>query len=82
MGQIDQHDPFETPRIAEVVERLDPRHVVFEFVWRDMAQWEAKIATQKKALNSCSWPASRGPWSSSGSSCAVATCSAASAAEL
>jgi sugar phosphate isomerase/epimerase len=57
--QIDQHDPFETSRIGEVVERLDPRHLVFEFVWRNMAQWESKIATQKKALEACLWPASR-----------------------
>lgn len=59
VGQIDQHDPFETTRIADVLERLDPRHVVFEFIWKDMAQWEEKIATQKQALAACLWPASQ-----------------------
>ena len=72
VGCIDRHEPFATPLIGTVLERLDPAHVVFEFTWSDKAQWEGKIAVQKKALHHVLWPEtpsnslSRPPYSSVG----------------
>lgn len=53
--KIDQHDPFESPEIAAVIEKIQPAHVVFEYTYKDMAHWEEKIAIQKKALQGCLW---------------------------
>ena len=48
--QIDQHDAFEDPGIARLFDWISPKYVVFEFTYRDMAEWQAKITRQKKAL--------------------------------
>jgi len=53
--RIDQHGPFETPQVAAVLDRIGPENVVFEFTFRDMPEWEAKIAAQKAALLECLW---------------------------
>jgi sugar phosphate isomerase/epimerase len=56
VGQIDRHEPFETPWVAEIFEKIDPAHVVFEFTFNSMVQWEHKIKTQKQALLNHFWP--------------------------
>ena len=56
---IDRHEAFESPGIAAVLEKADPSHVVFEFSYDDMNQWERKIAAQKNALRCFLWPDSR-----------------------
>jgi hypothetical protein len=56
VGQIDRHEPFETPWVAKIFEKIDPAHVVFEFTFNSMAQWEHKIKTQKRALLNHFWP--------------------------
>lgn len=52
---IDRHQAFESPRVAALIEKINPAHVVFEFTFKDMVQWEQKIATQKQALAGCLW---------------------------
>ena len=56
VSRIDQHEPFESPCIAAVFEKLDPDHVVFEFTFQGKTLWEEKIRTQKKALQHLLWP--------------------------
>jgi sugar phosphate isomerase/epimerase len=58
VGCIDRHDPFEEPHVAAVLEKAAPDHVVFEFTFHGMAQWENKIARQKNALRDYLWPRS------------------------
>ncbi len=48
--QIDQHDPFEEPSITRLFDWVAPEYLVFEFSYRDLGQWQAKIDRQKKAL--------------------------------
>jgi len=50
--QIDQHNAFEDAAIAELFDLISPDHVVFEFAFQSMPEWEKKIALQKKALGS------------------------------
>jgi sugar phosphate isomerase/epimerase len=56
VGRIDRHEPFKGPGIAAMLEKVDPAHLVFEFSFNGMPQWEEKIATQKRALRECLWP--------------------------
>lgn len=56
VGQIDRHETFENPAVVKVLEKSDPDHVVFEFTFNGMAQWEEKIAAQKRAMQACLWP--------------------------
>jgi sugar phosphate isomerase/epimerase len=56
IARIDRHEPFETPAVAAVLEKIAPTHVVFEFTFNDMEQWKQKISTQKNALKPCLWP--------------------------
>ena len=56
VGNIDQHEPFTYPGIAEVLEKIEPENVVFEFTFTSIDQWEEKIVAQKKALNDFLWP--------------------------
>jgi sugar phosphate isomerase/epimerase len=55
VSRIDTHDPFSLPTIGKLLELLDPRYVVFEFTFRDLAAWQKKINTQQKALEDCLW---------------------------
>ncbi|MBN1630192.1 MAG: TIM barrel protein [Thermoleophilia bacterium] len=48
--QMDQHDSFEDPEIAELFRLVSPDYLVFEFSYRDMTEWQAKIDRQKRAL--------------------------------
>jgi sugar phosphate isomerase/epimerase len=53
--QIDRHDPFTDPAIGRLFELLEPRQVVFEFSFRDRAEWEAKIGLQKRSCKEHLW---------------------------
>lgn len=48
---IDAHEPFEHPEICRLFDYIDPANVVFEFTFRDRAQWRSKVAAQKAAMN-------------------------------
>jgi len=48
--QIDQHDSFEDQGIIRLFEFISPEYLVFEFTYSDMAEWQAKIDRQKRAL--------------------------------
>jgi sugar phosphate isomerase/epimerase len=56
VGCIDQHEPFESPAVGTVLEKIAPDHVVFEYTFSGMDEWERKISVQKKALSGCLWP--------------------------
>jgi hypothetical protein len=47
---IDQHDAFEDPGIARLFDWISPEYLVFEFTYADMAEWQAKIDRQKRAI--------------------------------
>jgi hypothetical protein len=53
--EIDQHDAFDDPAIARLFDLVSPDYLVFEFAYRDLAEWQAKIDRQKRALRSV-WP--------------------------
>lgn len=55
VGRIDQHMAFEESHVGAVVEKIAPQNVVFEFTFRNMAEWEVKIAAQKTALAGTLW---------------------------
>jgi hypothetical protein len=48
--QMDQHDAFDDPGITELFRLVSPDYVVFEFSYRDGAEWQGKIDRQKRAL--------------------------------
>ncbi len=56
VSRIDRHEPFEHPRIAEVLQRADPDQVVFEYTFKNKGEWRDKIARQKRALQGYLWP--------------------------
>ena len=47
--RIDEHEAFEHPDIAELLELVDPEFVVFEFLYRTREEWFDKIRRQKAA---------------------------------
>ncbi len=49
--QIDQHEPFDDPGISRLFDWISPDYLVFEFFYGDMAEWQTKIARQKRALD-------------------------------
>jgi hypothetical protein len=51
IAAMDQHQPFSTPRCAEVVEALDPEFCTHEFVTRSLEEFRAAIARQHAAIN-------------------------------
>jgi hypothetical protein len=50
VAQVDQHDAFEDPGIAHLFDWIAPEYLVFEFSYRDLAEWQDKINRQKRAL--------------------------------
>lgn len=52
--QIDQHNAFEDQAISGLFDLIHPEHVVFEFAYRSLEEWQHKIRLQKEAL-SCSY---------------------------
>lgn len=47
---IDEHRPFCTPRVRDIIDRVQPRRLVHEFIPQNASDWVQKITTQKKAL--------------------------------
>ncbi len=50
--QVDRHQPFQTNAARCIVELIRPEYLVHEFVQRSRADWEKKLQTQQKALQS------------------------------
>lgn len=50
VNQIDQHDPFDDPGIAELFEAIDPAYVTYEFSYRSKEEWLGKIRRQRRAM--------------------------------
>ena len=48
---IDRHLPFICDGVRELVERIDPEYLVYEFLTSDTAQQKTFLAEQKRALN-------------------------------
>lgn len=48
--QVDQHQPFRTAAARRIVDAVQPRYLVHEFVPKDYEDWESKLVQQKKAL--------------------------------
>lgn len=56
--QIDSHLPFTTPRVKEIVDRIKPEYLTFEFITGSRKEQRQKLLTQKRALGLCT-PESR-----------------------
>lgn len=48
--QIDQHNAFEDQAILGLFDLIEPEHVVFEFAYRSLEEWQHKIGLQMNAL--------------------------------
>lgn len=48
--QIDRHRPFTCPGVRELIERISPDYLTFEFISNDRAEHERMLRAQKKAL--------------------------------
>jgi sugar phosphate isomerase/epimerase len=55
VARIDQHEPFESPAIGAVLEKIAPEQVVFEYTYNGLEEWERKIGVQKEALRGLLW---------------------------
>ncbi|MBN2852216.1 MAG: TIM barrel protein [Clostridia bacterium] len=50
ISQIDTHAPFLHEQIKEIVDRLSPEYLVYEFMPESLIDWESKIESQNKFL--------------------------------
>lgn len=50
--RIDQHNAFEDQAISGLFDLINPEHVVFEFAYRSLEEWQHKIRSQKQAMAS------------------------------
>lgn len=48
--QIDQHRPFSSCRVRELVKVVQPAYLVHEFIYSDMTEWANKVSCQQHAL--------------------------------
>lgn len=48
--QIDQHLPFQSSRVKEILAELNPEIVIHEFITKSMDEFSEKLATQMNAL--------------------------------
>lgn len=48
--RTDQHQPLRTPYGIRLIERINPRVIVHEFVPKDFSDWQKKIAVQRQSL--------------------------------
>lgn len=48
--KLDEHQPFADPQIRKVVEMVQPRYLIHEFITRSKAEWSSFLTTQNKAL--------------------------------
>jgi sugar phosphate isomerase/epimerase len=50
--QIDQHDAFEEPAMADLFDIINPDHVTYEFTYASRQEWLDKICRQRHAMAS------------------------------
>lgn len=50
IGRVDEHRPFETAAVRELVEEVRPKFLVHEFIQDSMEDWEQKVHVQRHAL--------------------------------
>lgn len=48
--QIDQHQPFATAAVQELIDYIKPQFLVHEFMYSSMEEWSEKVRVQKNAL--------------------------------
>jgi hypothetical protein len=48
--QIDQHLPFNTFRVKEIISEINPEIVVHEFITKDMDEFTGKLNVQRNNL--------------------------------
>jgi len=48
---VDQHRPFTCPGVKELLQRIDPEYVTFEFITEDLAQHRDFLQQQREALS-------------------------------
>lgn len=49
--QVDQHRPFTCPGVRELIERIDPDYLTFEFITENLEQHRAFLAAQSAAFS-------------------------------
>ena len=47
---LDQHQPFSSPAVRGLVDRMNPQYLTFEFITKDREELARAIATQRTAL--------------------------------
>jgi hypothetical protein len=48
--KVDLHRPFTCPGVLELIERIAPEYLTFEFITENTSQHKAYLQEQKKAL--------------------------------
>ncbi len=48
--KIDEHRPFTTPAVKNIINYVQPEFVVHEFMYRSLTDWEGKLSQQLQAL--------------------------------
>lgn len=49
--QADQHKPFTAPGVGELIARIAPEYLTFEFISNDLAQHKTMLRRQRRALS-------------------------------
>lgn len=49
--QLDQHRPFAVPGVADLIQRIDPKYLTFEFITQSREEMEHFLAIQTKFLS-------------------------------
>jgi len=47
---IDQHEPFDDPAIQKLIEEVEPKYLIYEFITKTKEQWIQYLSRQNKAL--------------------------------
>ena len=48
--KIDEHLPFTTQTVQKIVEKIQPKYLVHEFMQTSTLDWQTKVRTQQRAL--------------------------------
>ncbi len=48
--KIDEHLPFATPKVQQIIDYLQPEYLVHEFMYSSLAEWSRKIVLQQSVL--------------------------------
>ena len=49
--KIDRHEPFDTPNVRALIERIAPAYLTHEFITNDRGQHDAYLQTQNRAVS-------------------------------